>query len=201
MTRTLRIVFAFIVAAGCLGLGSCCSPGLIGDLPVTLHPQETSMWCWAGSGQMVMDYLGNDVAQCTQANNRFNRNDCPCDQCGDGAVTSPPCVNGGWPEFGKYGFDFERTSDTAVSWSHLRADLSQQSNCRHTPIAYSWHWSGGGGHMMVATGYVTLEGTNYVSILDPWAPCVGDAKIIPYTAYVSGSGYTHWDDFHHIRPQ
>ena len=53
--------------------------------------------------------------------------------------------------------------------------------------------------MMVATGYVTIEGTNYVSILDPWSPCNGDSRIITYAAYVSGSGYTHWDDFYEIK--
>ena len=53
--------------------------------------------------------------------------------------------------------------------------------------------------MMVATGYVTVGGIDYVSILDPWAPCAGDSRIITYAAYVSGSGYTHWDDFHTIR--
>jgi len=55
--------------------------------------------------------------------------------------------------------------------------------------------------MMVANGYVTVEGTDYVSILDPWAPCTGDARILTYAAYVSGPGYTHWDDYYRVRPQ
>lgn len=183
-------------------VSSCCSdPGLIGSLPVTLHPQETSMWCWAASGQMVMHYLGNNVAQCTQANNRFGVTNCPCAQCGPSPVANPPCVNGGWPEFDKYGFTFQRTSDTALTWAQLRKELAQKSGCGKTPVAYSWHWTGGGGHMMVANGWVTVGGTDYVAILDPWAPCVGDARIIPYTEYVSGPNHTHWDDFHKIRRQ
>jgi len=52
--------------------------------------------------------------------------------------------------------------------------------------------------MMVARGYVTLEGTNYVYITDPLPVNTGDLRIIPYAAYVSGSGYTHWDDFYDI---
>ena len=188
------------IAMGAL-VSACCSSGPIGSLPVTAHPQETSMWCWAGSGQMVMHFLGNNVVQCTQANNRFGRTDCPCDQCGSNPQANPPCVNGGWPEFDKYGFTFQRTSDTALTFAQLRSELSPKKYCGKTPVAYSWHWSGGGGHMMVADGYVTVEGTNYVSILDPWAPCQGDARILTYAAYVSGSGYTHWDDFHHIRKQ
>lgn len=198
MTRKHFLLILVLVLA-CLHI-SCCKPGLIAALPVTLHPQETGMWCWAGSGQMVMHYLGNNVSQCTQANNRFGRTDCPCAQCSN-PVNNPPCVNGGWPEFDKYGFTFQRTSDTALTWDQLRKELSQNSACGRTPVAYSWHWNGGGGHMMVANGYVTVEGTNYVSILDPWAPCQGDARIITYDAYVSGPGYTHWDDFHHIRRQ
>lgn len=189
------LVLALVVSSG------CCSPGAIGSLPVTLHPQETSMWCWAGSGQMVMHYLGNNVPQCTQANNRFGRTDCPCAQCGPSPVANPPCVQGGWPEFDKYGFTFQRTSDTALTYAQLAAELSPKKYCGKTPIAYSWHWSGGGGHMMVADAFVTLEGTNYVSILDPWGPCQGDARILTYAAYVAGTGYTHWDDFHHVRKQ
>ena len=195
-----RLLYNLFLYSVVIFLTSCvCKPDLIGSLPVTLHPQETSMWCWAGSGQMVMDYLGNNVAQCTQANNRFNRTDCPCNQCGPNPASNPPCVIGGWPEFDKYGFTFKRTSDTALTWDQLREELSQKSHCGKRPVAFSWHWAGGGGHMMVATGYVTVEGTNFVSILDPWSPCNGDARILTYSAYVSGSGYTHWDDFYEIK--
>ena len=66
-------------------------------------------------------------------------------------------------------------------------------------MAFTWAWTGGGGHMMVANGFASIGGTNYVSILDPLAPCQGDARIITYAAYVSGGGYTHWDDFYSIR--
>lgn len=196
-----RLAQYLAVGALALSLSSCCSPGLITGLPVTLHPQETSMWCWAASGQMVMHYIGNNVAQCTQANSRFGRTDCPCNQCGANPVANPPCVIGGWPEFDKYGFTFQRTSNTALTWKQLTNELSQKKYCGKTPVAYSWAWSGGGGHMMVANGHVTLSGTNYVAILDPWGPCTGDARIITYAAYVSGSGYTHWDDFWKVRKQ
>lgn len=197
-----RSLLTCLVCPVLLLLNSCvCRPGLIGALPVTLYPQETSMWCWAGSGQMIMDYLGNNVAQCTQANNRFGVTNCPCNQCGPNPQANPPCVTGGWPEFDKYGFTFNRTSDTALSWDQLRSELSQSASCGKRPVAYSWHWSGGGGHMMVATGYVTVNGTDYVSISDPLSPCNGDARIITYNAYVSGSNYTHWDDFYEIQRQ
>lgn len=197
--KPIRVVSIVGTAVLSLIIGACCSTTPISNLPVTLHSQETSMWCWAASGQMVMDYLGNNVAQCTQANNRFNRTDCPCNQCGANPVQNPPCVIGGWPEFGDYGFTFQRTSDNALSWTELTEELSRGPRCGRTPVAFSWHWNGGGGHMMVVTGYLNLLGQRFVVIHDPWGPCTGDTRVITYAAYVSGGHYTHWDDFYEIR--
>jgi len=189
------------------GMTGCCNPAVIGSLPVTLHPQETSEWCWAASGQMIMHYLGNNVSQCTQANNRFNRTDCcTIDLCP--SPTEPPqynsadnCINcacPGWPEFGKYDFTF-KTKEGPLTWSQLREQISNESDCKKKPFAFSWGWPGGGGHMMVAKGYLTLEGTNYVTILDPWAPCSGDERIITYDAYSADPGHhTHWRDYYDI---
>jgi len=187
-----------IIAALVLITG-CCKPGIIGSLPTQLRSQETSMWCWAASGEMVMDYLGTNVTQCDQANKRFGRTDCPCGQCGNDPVANPPCVIGGWPEFDKYGFTFKRTSDAALSWDQLTKELSPNKSCGKTPVAFSWHWDGGGGHMMVAYGYANVAGTNYVAVHDPWAPCQGDTRLITYAAWVDGAGYSHWDDFYQIR--
>lgn len=193
-------LYQFIAVAGLAILAGCtCKPALMGSLPVTLHPQETSMWCWAGSGQMVMDYLGHNVSQCTQANNRFGRNDCPCNQCGANPVNNPPCVNGGWPEFDKYGFTFKTTSDAPLTWDQVRKQVSNQSYCSKKPFAFSWHWPGGGGHMMVVKGYTTVAGTDYVNILDPWAPCSGDDRIIAYDFYDEDPGdHTHWNDYYDV---
>jgi hypothetical protein len=171
----------------------CCQPDPSESLAVTLHPQQTSMWCWAASGQMVMEYLGTNVSQCTQANNRFSYTDC-CNSTVPGH-----CIKGGWPEFDKYGFDFTRTSNTALSWDQLKKEVCNKSYCGKRPYCFSWHWNGGGGHMMVVIGYTTVDGVNMVEINDPWAPNVGDHRFITYDAYVSGAGYTHWDDFYQVR--
>ncbi|HNY30621.1 MAG TPA: papain-like cysteine protease family protein [Fibrobacteria bacterium] len=159
---------------------------------VTLRPQQTGMWCWAASGQMAMEYLGSNVAQCTQANNRFGRGDC----CNGSSCPLPNCVTGGWPEFSKYGFSSQVTSNTALSWD----ELWNQLNCGNKPVAFSWAWTGGGGHMMVVRGAQILsDGTKMVQISDPWAPCAGDVRWITYAAYVSQSGsYTHWNDYYNI---
>ena len=185
--------------AAALMLSGCCRPGLIAGLPVTRHAQDTSMWCWAASGQMVMHYLEQNIQQCVQANNRFGRTDC-CDiELCDDPYQAHACVTGGWPEFGKYGFTFDRTSNAALSWQDLREQVSQMKYCDKKPFAFTWHWPGEGGHVMVAKGFVVVDGVRYVAILDPWAPCIGGERIITYDYYVSSPGHhTHWDDFYNV---
>jgi len=57
--------------------------------------------------------------------------------------------------------------------------------------------------MMVAIGYTSLTLTTgnfqFVEVNDPWPPNVGAHKVITYDAYVSGTGYTHWDDYYQIQ--
>ena len=203
--NALKRLSLFFISGGLfINLTGCCTPGLTGSLPVTRHPQETANWCWAASGQMVMDYLGHSVSQCTQANNRFYRSDCcnlalcpyPAAPTYDSSGNCVGCACGGWPEFDKYGFTFNKTLGVALTWSQLKQQLS---DCKKKPIAFSWGWVGGGGHMMVAKGYRTLDEINYVEIFDPWAPCSGDARIITYDFYnAAAADHTHWNDFYDV---
>ena len=175
-------------------LAACtCNPPVASTLDVALHPQQTNMWCWAASGQMVMEFLGHGVDQPTQANNRFGRSDCANNP------TPSACIDGGWPEFDKYGFTFNTTSDAALTWEQVR----EQIYCKKKPFAFSWHWNNGGGHMMAAIGYVTIASVNYVVVNDPWPPpssgvAGGDQSVKTYAAYVSGNGYTHWNDYYDV---
>ena len=149
------------------------------------------MWCWAASGQMVMEFLGVNVTQCDEANKRFGLNDC-CN-----APSPNRCVNGGWPEFDKYGFTFQKTANAPLSWEAVKSQL----DCQRKPFAFAWHWSGGGGHMMVVTGYVVIDDVNWVYVNDPWPPNVGDRYTKSYDDYVSGSDHTHWNDYYNVTKQ
>jgi hypothetical protein len=196
------IAAAGVVIAGCLGAatGSGAPSGVQqpaappnATLNVTLRPQLTNMWCWAASGQMVMEFLGRNIPQCTQANARFGLANC----CG--SSTPSPCVKGGWPEFYKWGFTSQHTNSTALTDAQLR----DQIGVKKKPVAFSWAWTGGGGHMMVVVGYSTAGGQSYVSINDPWPPPSGshpggDRRTISYARYVSGPTYTHWDDYYDV---
>lgn len=156
-------------------------------LAVPLLPQQTNQWCWAASAEMMMRHLSQDVPQCLQANYRLGRGDC-CTQ-----PVPVECVKPGWPEFDKHDFSARTTDDGALSFAQLKAQIDQG-----LPVGFSWGWSGGGGHMMVAIGYRTANGKNYVTIHDPWPPNQGDRREISYEAYVSGTYYTHWSDFYNL---
>jgi papain like cysteine protease AvrRpt2 len=172
---------------------SSCSPPSSYTVGVTLRPQETDMWCWAASGQMVMKTLRprTNVTQCDEANKRFGLSEC-CNR-----PTPVKCVEGGWPEFSKYYFDSD-IKKGPLDFS----EVQQEIFCNKRPFAFSWHWVGGGGHMMVATGYQIVAGTKYIIKDDPWPPNQGqDSVAITYDFYVQGSDHTHWDDYYKVVPK
>ncbi|MCT2562296.1 papain-like cysteine protease family protein [Chryseobacterium herbae] len=155
-------------------------------LDVNIIGQQTNNWCWAASGQMVMEYLGSNISQCEQANYRFGLSNC--------CITPTPanCIQGGWPDFENWGF----SSITTLWGDALYFDELQNQFDSNMPVAFSWGWTGGGGHMQVATGYSLLS--EMVSINDPWPPNIGTFKWLSYNAYVQGSNYTHWRDYYNI---
>lgn len=171
-----------------------CNPNPTGtDLLMTVKPQQAYFWCWAACAEMVMEkFRDATISQCDEANKQFNRADC-CN-----SPTPDQCNEGGWPEFEKYGFSADTTHSQALTWE----DVKTQIDCQKIPFCFTWQWRpapGNGGHMMVASGYKTENGENYVYILDPDPVGEGHPRWILYAEYVSGPTYTHWDDYFNIR--
>lgn len=173
-----------------------CVPPAASSISVPLLRQEARYWCWAASAQMIMKYLGKTVAQCTQANDEFHQTDC-CQ-----SPNSDRCNKGGWPEFSKHGISSHITQDAPLSWTAVKAQLAPRdpkNPCSFTPFAFSWHWTNGGGHMMVAIGYRTVNGVNYVIVNDPMA-LYGPA--MTYDEYAGATDdHTHWNDYYDIEPR
>jgi hypothetical protein len=170
-------------------------------LDVRIAAQETRMWCWSASAQMIMDYLGHHVPQCTQANDTFGLTDCPCHQCDAQRNPNPnlTCIQGGFPRFCAYQFHALRKHEP-LTWKELKQELSDEPGFKKTPIAFIWKWLGGGGHVMVARGYREENGVRYVETLDPLSVCKGgDVQTVTYEEFVKGEHHTHWDDFYDIR--
>jgi hypothetical protein len=73
-----------------------------------------------------------------------------------------------------------------------------------TPFAFSWQWfdpdEPGHGHMMVAVGYNTINGVNYLTVEDPLPVGKGNERVMTYSEYVSAPGqYTHWNDYYDVK--
>lgn len=212
--RRVLIRLAWIFAIGIITLTAQAARAQIITLPLTLHWQQTGQWCWAASGQMLMDFFGpRDVPQCYQANQEFGRTDCcSCPTPGD-------CVQPGWPQFDTWGYNATTTNwGSPLSWSQVIAEINAGR-----PFMFSWAWNGGGGHAMVAYGYfnfslppfpfVTFPPINWVFLANPWGPqgrCGpggnasgpfgGDDEIVTYSEFVGGPGYdhTHGADIYNI---
>lgn len=158
-------------------------------LSVPLFPQQTNVWCWAASGQMIMSYLGaTAVTQCVQANVELGRTDC----CS--SPTPSACVKGGYTQFDRFNFNVSYYAGGALPFASLTSEINA-----NRPVEFAWSWTGGGGHVMVATGtLVDRAGQQWVYRNNPWPPNVGAQDILSYSAYVSDTGYTHQQDAYNI---
>jgi hypothetical protein len=55
-----KILILFFVLPSLFFLHGCCTPDPIAaSNAVTLHPQETNVWCWAAVTQMITEFLGH----------------------------------------------------------------------------------------------------------------------------------------------
>jgi len=177
-------------------------------LPVALQWQETPEWCWAASGQMLMNSLGpRNVPQCYEANQEFGRSDC-CE-----CPTPPACVSPGWPQFSTWNYNSNSTNwGTALSWNAAMAEINSGR-----PFLFSWAWNGGGGHALAANGYLNIKflglSLNWIYVDNPWppqgrcgpggnasGPFGGDMEIDTYADFVGGPGFdhTHGADIYNI---
>ncbi len=174
----------------------CCKPELTGSVPNTLRPQETNNWCWAATTQMLAQQVNVSVTQCSLANQRFNMTAC-CNPENTGAACpkNDDCNQPGWVMLTECGVNFEE-SGTALSWETLR----KQIYCSKKVMGYAYGTPGVVGHVLVIKGYLTLNGTNYLVLNDPWAPCTGEERIITYEQYADPAGSaTHWNTWYNIK--
>lgn len=178
-----------LAGAAILMWSACCKPEVAANVSNNLRPQETNNWCWAATTQMLAQHFNLSVSQCALANHRLGKTNC-CDAQNQGATCpkTNDCNNPGWLELDFAGLTFSST-ETALSWE----DLRKQAHCRKKPMGYAYGTPGIVGHVLVVKGYVTVGGTNYVILNDPWSPCQGEERLITYAQYQDPAGNsTHW---------
>lgn len=190
-----NITLVLIGSALLFYAASCCTPEIIGSVPNNLRTQETNNWCWAATTQMLAEHLGISVTQCDLANHRFGKSNC-CDFQNPG-VSCPKtndCNTPGWLELDYAGVSFNESA-TALTWESLR----KQIFCSKKPMGYAYGTPGVVGHVLVIKGYITVAGTNYVVLNDPWSPCSGEERLITYETYADPAGTsTHWNTWYNI---
>lgn len=188
------ILFSSIIISSFLMTG-CCTPEVVGSVQNTLRDQETNNWCWAATTQMLAEHFDISVKQCDLANHRFGETDC-CDPENEGSSCpkNSDCNRPGWLELDHVGLNFSETN-TALSWK----DLKKQIYCKKKPMGYAYGTPGVVGHVLVVKGYITVGGTDYVILNDPWSPCVGEERLITYAQYNDPAGSsTHWSTFYDL---
>jgi hypothetical protein len=185
----LLLILAMFLAS------ACCRPEIIGSVANTLRPQQTNNWCWAAATQMLAQHLGIAVNQCDLANHRFGMTTC-CENevAGSDCPKNSDCNMPGWVELDYAGVKFDESS-TALTWKNIR----KQIYCKKKPMGYAYGTPGVVGHVVVIKGYITVAGTNYVVLNDPWAPCVGTERLLTYDDYADPAGSsTHWNTWYNI---
>jgi Peptidase_C39 like family len=195
MKRKIILMQLLFLIAAVIYLNGCCNPEIIGNVPNTLRPQETNNWCWAAVTQMLAQHVGISVNQCDLANHRFGKTNCCNNQNSNSSCPkTDDCNTPGWPELDFAGVKFNESA-TALSWD----DVQKQIFCSKKPMGYAYGTDGVVGHVVLIKGYVTVAGTDYVVLNDPWSPCNGAERLITYAEYVDPAGSsTHWDTWYNI---
>ena len=184
------------------------------------------LWCWAASGQMVMEWLGEapeKACQCRQAEQVLGVTGCcvsprPCLPAADAPSS---CDEPRWPAFVErsegYGFDYETTCDALpgrqdddacdakpLGWRELTAEI-----CAGRPVLASFRSRGSvRGHMLVVKGF-RARPSRRVLLVDPMRLCpperdcegeLDEGFWLPYEEFAAGwDGRVHWVDFYGIR--
>lgn len=185
------ISYAVLLQGVMIFATGCCTPDpTASTCAVTLHPQETNVWCWAACTQMITEFLGHGRTQCDLANERFGQTNC-CDGACDNKTES--CTQPGWVMFNESGFNYTAGGATPLTWDTFKDCIG----CRRQPTDLIDGPKGGGiGHCRVIYGYVDVEGTKYLLIKDPWEPCTGNSYVLSYDDYANNTLRDLWTTDH-----
>jgi hypothetical protein len=182
--------------------------------------------CWAASGQMVMEWLGEEpevACQCRQAERVRGVKGCCASprSCAPASDAPGSCDEPRWPAFVErpesYPFDYKTTCDglparqdddgcdsRPIAWRDLAAEL-----CAGRPVLASFRSPGSArGHMLVVKGFSTHP-SRRVLLVDPAALCppgrdcegeLDEGFWLSYEEFAAGwGGRIHWVDFYGIR--
>ena len=195
MKKLLLIVlscFSFLMWSG------CCTPDRVGDVVVSLHTQETNNWCWLANTQMIHQFFGGSITQCSLANSQLGKSNCCTPEQEDGCPKNDDCNTPGNTQSAIQSLGYTLTNNaTPLSWD----DLKKEIDCRKKPMVFGDGAAGGGvGHVRVIYGFAEVGGVRYLFLKDPAPACDGDDYDITYEQYANtmGPGRVHRKTFTNI---
>jgi len=222
--RILTLAIAALVAAPA-GAREACQER---TLSLRYSPQAggAHFWCWAASGQMLMELLGerpDESCQCRQAETVLGVEGCCSadDSCVPAARVPARCDAPRWPAFvevpERYPFEYHTTCDDLpvrqddeacdrrpLDWLALTAEV-----CAGRPVLAALRAPGVAiGHLVVVKGFSTHPSPRVLvvdprSLCPPGRDCEGELDEgfwLSYDEYVAGwNGLAHWVDFYGIR--
>lgn len=197
-------------------------------LTLRFSPQAgpANNWCWAASGQMIMELLGEkpkNSCQCQQAQQVLGVKGCCVtpSSCLPADDLPARCDKPRWPAFverpERYGFAYTTTCDALpyrqddeacearpLGWTALTREI-----CAGRPVIASLRSRGSmTGHTIVVKGFSTRPHRR-VLVVDPMRLCpqgrdcegeLDEGFWLSYDEYAAGwNGMVHWVDFYGIR--
>jgi hypothetical protein len=197
----MRQMIVLLLATAQMGAVALAAPMKAKILPVPPHGQEETMWCWAASDEMVLDYFKRHVEQCDEVTKALGVSPLGC------CVRQRPhdCLQGYGISIGLYGFDFP--GGTLTTWKEItqeinskrpfesvwiyfsdQAELARKKERRRLPLPVPFAHSIG--HNTVAYGYINLPLLKLVLVHDP---LYEDDWLYSEEAFASGPGYERND--------
>ncbi|MET3135173.1 hypothetical protein AAKU55_005481 [Oxalobacteraceae bacterium GrIS 1.11] len=157
-----------IVAGASLLLAFQSAQAQVRTLNIPLVTQEHSQWCWAGSSKAVLNFYNKTPSQCqivnwafglnyACGNSSFNWNsnaNQPNNMYGGNGSVQGILQNWGVPN---------NAINNYLSWNSVLNDINA-----NRPFVIRYGWTNGGGHILVGSGYETVNGVNYLYIMNPW---------------------------------
>ncbi|MCB9884650.1 MAG: C39 family peptidase [Planctomycetes bacterium] len=163
------------------GTGAGPGPNAV-RLQIPFRGQQTAVWCWAATAEMVLTYSGNPIPQCQMVSNWAHLPCCsiPLAAC---AFAAPSI------EFIQQTLFFEglasQRAGRALSFSEVRENVLQG---RPMILCYQGSF---GGHVVVVYGYDdTSPGDPYIFVHDPFY----GSFYVPYATSGLYSGSSVWVD-------
>ena len=138
-------------------------------LPIAQITQQKDQWCWAGASKMILDYHNieatqGEIVQFALGDSLKNR---PNYLWGSGQFTYNGVTQhqeGVSKILEHWGFAGSGAGWNAGEYLLTEAQWKENIDAEH-PFIINWSWSSGGGHYVVAMGY--LDNGTY-EVMNPW---------------------------------